>query len=109
MHLTGIIQNQVHVLVESYRHWRHKYYCKNNQNQVTSNVPLNAGVDILIQPDTNAGPVLKVPEENLKWTWDKKNEYREPWEKQEDNLGQTHLFAESVIGLIAHSLPSRDQ
>ena len=55
------------------------YYCKNNQNQVTSNVPLNAGVDILIQPDTNAGPVLKVPEENLKWTWDKKEGITGTW------------------------------
>ena len=57
----------------------HMYYCKNNPNQVTSNVPLNAGVDILIQPDTNAGPVLKVPEENLKWTWDKKEGITGTW------------------------------
>ena len=60
-------------------------------------MPLNAGVDILIQPDTNAGPVLKVPEENLKWTWDKKKEYREP-EDQVDGLDHhlLHLLTAAV-------------
>ena len=40
-------------------------FAKVNEIQVTSNVSLNAGVDILIQPNTHAGSVLKVPAQRI--------------------------------------------